>query len=46
MRLDNLGLLDELPDEVERWDEDLHRILAEKGGGGPGEVGVVSCDQN
>ena len=46
MRLDNFGLLDELPDEIERRDEDLHRVLAEEGGGRPGEVGVVSCDCN
>lgn len=42
MRLDELGLLDELPDEVQRRNEDLHGVLLEEVGDVPGRVAGVA----
>lgn len=42
--LDPCGLVNELPDHKQPWDEQLHGIVGEECGGAPGEVGGVAVD--
>ena len=42
VRLDKLGLLQELPENEERRNEELHGVVGEEAGHGPGEIGGVA----
>ena len=39
-----LGLVDEFPNGVEPWDEELHGVVGEEGGDGEGQVCGVAVD--
>lgn len=49
MRLDELGFLDDLPDEEERWNHDLHRVVRPERRQRPrlvGWIAVQNGDEN
>lgn len=46
MRFDNFGSLEQLPNDVERRNEKLHRVIGEKAGRGPWEVARVPVNAN